>query len=79
MEPVDDRLRFGEALLDDAAHAVREVHGHLLDQPAPVEAYALEGRNDILYPRPLDDGYERALARMAVLVGHDGVQLSTRQ
>jgi len=76
VEPVDDDLGTREAFLGYSLHAVREVHRDLLHLAAQERPDAPERPDHVLHPRALDDGYECALARMAVLVGHDGVELA---
>jgi len=75
VEQVDDYLCLRELLLDDAHHAVREVHCHLLDLPAALLGYLLKMPRHVSNGRPLDGGYQRALPAVAVLVGEEGEQV----
>lgn len=75
VEQVDDYLCLRELLLDDAHHAVREVHRHLLDLPAALLGYLVKVPRHVSNGRPLDGGYQRALPAVAVLVGEEGEQV----
>ena len=66
VEAVDDNLGIGEHGLDDAFHAVGEVHRHLLDHEPLLLRYHGEYPRHICHGRALDGRYECAVLAVAV-------------
>ncbi len=75
MEQVYHYLCLRELLLDNAHHAVGEVHRHLLDLLAARLGYLVQMLRHISHSGTLDGSDERTLLAVAVLVGEEGEQV----
>ena len=75
MEQVYHYLCLRELLPDDAHHAVREVHCHLLDHLAARLGNLVQMLRHLCHSRTLDCGDERTLLAVTVLVGEEGEQV----
>ena len=75
VEAVDDNLGIGEHRLNNASHAVREVHRHLLDPEPLLLGYHGEYPRHVCHGRALDGRYECAALAVSVLVGEKREQI----
>ena len=78
MEMVYHDLCIGEGLLDNAHHAVGEVHRHLLDLLAALLLYLVKMLRHVSNRCALDCGYERPLLAVSVPVGEKRDQVMVK-
>lgn len=79
METVKGNHRFGEAGTDNLVHTVGEVKCHFLNQQADGFRHLLQDACNLLCLSPLHNGHEASLSSMSLLVGQDGIDLTSRQ
>ena len=79
METVKGNHRFGEAGTDNLVHTVGEVKCHFLNQQADGFRHLLQDACNLLCLSSLHNGHEASLSSMSLLVGQDGIDLTSRQ
>ena len=79
METVEGYHRFRKACTDNLVHAVRVVQRHLFHLLTDSFRHLLQDVRDLFRLRPLYDGHEASPASMSLLVGQNGIDLTSRE